>query len=115
MTNIFPEPILRLPEADIPLKGISAYLSQGENHQVIFMYFGEDVDLPEHSHKSQWGVVFEGKLDLTIGGVKKTYLKGDHYFIPEGVRHSGHIYAGLNVMDYFDQKDRYGIKPGQRL
>ena len=37
MTSIFPEPILNLPEADIPLEGIKAYLSQGENYQIIFM------------------------------------------------------------------------------
>ncbi|CUH96683.1 hypothetical protein P22_2773 [Propionispora sp. 2/2-37] len=32
--SIFPEPILKLPEADIPLQGIRAYLSQGDNHQI---------------------------------------------------------------------------------
>jgi mannose-6-phosphate isomerase-like protein (cupin superfamily) len=110
MANNFPEPILKLPEADIPLKGITAYLSQGENNQIIFMYFNEDVELPEHSHKAQWGTVFEGKLELTIGGIKKTYTRGDTYYIPDGVKHSGFIYGGLNVMDYFDQKDRYAQK-----
>ena len=54
MKSIFPEPILNLPEADIPIKGINAYLSQGNNHQVIFMSFSEDVDLPEHFHESQY-------------------------------------------------------------
>jgi hypothetical protein len=29
----FPEPILNLPEADIPLKGVNAFLSQGLDHQ----------------------------------------------------------------------------------
>jgi quercetin dioxygenase-like cupin family protein len=106
----FPEPILNLPEADIPLKGIKAYLSQGENHQIIFMEFNEDVELPEHSHESQWGIVLEGKIDLTIDEVKKTFVKGDRYFIPEGVKHSGKIYAGYADMTYFDQKSRYKIK-----
>ncbi|MBO8138712.1 MAG: cupin domain-containing protein [Desulfotomaculum sp.] len=110
MPNIFPEPIRNLPEADIPLKGVKAFLSQGGNHQIIFMEFSEDVDLPEHSHKSQWGVVLEGKIDLVIGGIKHTYTKGDSYFIPEGVSHSGRIYAGFAVVEYFDQKDRYKAK-----
>ena len=44
--EIFPEPVLNLPEADIPLEGITAYLSQGDNHQIIFMKFQKDVDFP---------------------------------------------------------------------
>lgn len=39
--DIFPEPILSFPQADIPLRGIQAYLSQGDNNQVIFMEFSE--------------------------------------------------------------------------
>ena len=34
MTEIFPDPIRNLPEADIPLEGIKAYLSQAETHQI---------------------------------------------------------------------------------
>jgi len=110
MKSIFPEPILNLPEADIPLKGINAYLSQGSNHQIIFMSFSEDVDLPEHSHESQWGIVLEGKIDLIIDGVKNTYQKGDRYFIPKGVKHSGKIYAGYADITFFNEKDRYRQK-----
>jgi hypothetical protein len=51
MSEIFPEPIRNPPEADIPLSGIKAYLSQAENHQILFMEFSEDVEVPEHS---QW-------------------------------------------------------------
>jgi len=110
MKSIFPEPILNLPEADIPLKGINAYLSQGSNHQIVFMSFSEDVDLPEHSHESQWGIVLEGKIDLIIDGVKNTYQKGDRYFIPEGVKHSGKVYAGYADITFFNEKDRYRQK-----
>lgn len=110
MSKIFPDPVIDLPEADIPLKGIRAYLSQGENHQIIFMEFAEDVDLPEHSHESQWGIVLEGKIELTIDGVRKTYIKGDRYFIPKGIAHSGKIFAGYTDMTFFNQKDRYKEK-----
>lgn len=106
----FPEPIMNLPEADIPLNGVKAYLSQAENHQIIFMEFSEDVDLPEHEHESQWGVVLEGRIDLVINGVQHCYKKGDRYFIPSGVKHSGNIFAGYADMTYFNQKDRYKIK-----
>lgn len=106
----FPEPICKLPEANIELKGIKAYLSQGEKHQIVFMEFNEDVELPEHAHAGQWGVVLSGKIELAIGGIKRTFSKGDCYYIPEGVQHSGKIYAGYADMTYFDQKSRYEIK-----
>ncbi len=105
--SVFPEPILNLPQADIPLDGINAYLSQGDNHQIIFMRFEKDVDLPEHSHEAQWGIVLEGKIQLTIDGITKIYTKGDRYLIPKGVKHSGKIFAGYADMTFFNQKDRY--------
>lgn len=110
MKTIFPEPIENLPQADIPISGVNAFLSQSENHQIIFMEFSEDVDLPEHSHAGQVGFVLEGQVDLIIGGVKHTFRKGDRYYIPSGVRHSGKIHAGYADITYFDQKDRYNSK-----
>lgn len=111
MQQIFPEPIRNLQQADVPLEGLKAYISQSENHQVVFMEFRKDVELPEHSHESQWGVVLEGKIDLTIDGVKRTYTKGDRMFIPKGVKHSAKIYKGYADISFFNQKDRY--KPKQ--
>lgn len=110
MSEVFPDPIRNLPEADIPLKGIKAYLSQSDTHQIIFMEFAEDIELPEHSHAAQIGIVLEGKIDLTIGGKKETYNKGDRYYIPEGVLHSGKIYAGYADITFFDEPDRYSRK-----
>lgn len=112
MQDIFPEPIRQLPEADIPLEGVAAYLSQSDNHQIIFMSFERDTDLPEHSHAAQAGFVLEGKIDLTIDGKQRTFAKGDRYYIPEGVRHSGKIYAGYADITFFGEPDRYGKKMG---
>jgi len=110
MTEIFPEPIRDLPEADIPLDGLKAYLSQADNHQILFMQFDEDVEIPEHSHESQWGVVLEGRIDLTIEGVEHTYTKGDRVFMPKGARHSGRIYAGYADISFFNETNRYKRK-----
>jgi len=52
--SIFPGPILRLPAADIPIDGISAYLAQGEHFQMVFMSFEKDTIVPAHSHAEQW-------------------------------------------------------------
>lgn len=110
MTEIFPEPIRNLPQADILFDGITAYLSQAENHQVIFMEFTEDVEVPQHSHEAQWGVVLAGKIDLTIDGVEHTYTKGDSVFIQKGAKHSAKVYAGYADISFFNQKDRYKLK-----
>lgn len=110
MSDLFPEPILALPEADIPLADVKAYLSQGDGHQIIFMQFAADVDLAEHAHAAQWGIVLEGRIDLSIDGVRGSYSKGDRYYIPPGVKHSGKIYAGYADMTFFGQNDRYGVK-----
>ncbi|MHA2037373.1 MAG: cupin domain-containing protein [Promethearchaeota archaeon] len=110
MSDVFPEPILGLPEADIPLDGVRAHLAQGESFQILFMKFEKDVILEEHSHESQWGVVLEGKIDLTIDGKKHQFKKDDRYFIPKGIKHSGTIYKGYADITYFNQKDRYKIK-----
>jgi quercetin dioxygenase-like cupin family protein len=108
--NLFPDPIASLPQADIPLPGCTAYLLQGANHQIIFMEFAQDADLPAHSHAAQYGVVLEGRIDLTIGGESHTFTKGDRYVIPAGAVHSGKIHAGYADITFFDQADRYGVR-----
>jgi quercetin dioxygenase-like cupin family protein len=110
MSEIFPLAITSLPEADIPLKGARAFLSQGPDHQVLFMEFAEDVNLPEHSHEAQWGIVLEGEIDLVIGGKKHHFTKGQRYFIPAGVKHSGMIHTGYADITFFNVKDRYRVK-----
>ena len=110
LSEIFPEPILKLPKADIPIDGLVAYIVQGVDHQILFMEFGEDVEIPEHSHESQWGIILKGKIDLTINGVLHTFQRGDTYSIPKDVKHSAKIFAGYSDITFFDQKDRYQIK-----
>ena len=110
MTEIFPESIRNLPQADIPLSGIKAYLSQAQNHQILFMEFAEDVEVPEHSHEAQWGVVVAGKIDLTIDDIEHTYSEGDSVFISKGAKHSAKIYAGYADITFFNEKDRWKAK-----
>lgn len=113
MRVVFPSPILHLPQADVPIEGAKAYLSQAADHQVIFMKFSKQVDMPEHSHESQWGIVLEGQIDLTIGGIKRTYLKGDRYYIARGVRHSATIFPGYTDITFFNQANRYQPRKGK--
>jgi mannose-6-phosphate isomerase-like protein (cupin superfamily) len=110
MNRIFPEPITNLPKADIPLDGVTAYLSQSDTNQIIFMQFEKDVDLPVHAHASQMGIVLEGRIELIIDGKKQCFTKGDRYYIPAGVKHSGKIYTGYADITFFNEPDRYAKK-----
>lgn len=76
MQEIFPEPIQTLPMADIPLEGVTAFLSRSETHQILFMQFDEDTILPEHAHAAQIGFILEGRIYFTIDGQLYTYTKG---------------------------------------
>ena len=110
MRSFFPEPIRKLPEANLPFEGVKAYLSQSDDHQIIFMEFSRDVEVPQHAHAAQYAVVIEGRIDMIIGGQARTYTKGDWYFIPEGVVHSAKIYAGYADVTLFNEPSRYRRK-----
>jgi quercetin dioxygenase-like cupin family protein len=110
MEGVFPQPIRNLPQAAIPLQGVTAFLSQGDSCQILFMEFSQDVDLPEHAHAAQVGIVLEGRIDLEIGGERRSFRKGDRYYIPEGVKHRGKIQAGYADITFFADPDRYSVK-----
>ena len=110
MTSIFPKPILSLPEVDFQYSTVKGYLSQADDHQIVFMEFHEDTDIPEHFHRSQWEIVLNGKVDLFYKGSKKTYEQGDTFFIEEGQNHSAHVYKGYASIAFFNEKSRYNAK-----
>jgi len=103
----YPNIIKKLPKIDIPLNGVEAFLMQSKNNQLVFFEFNEDTEIPMHSHGAQWGIVVDGKIELTIGGVMKTYQKGDSYNIKAYEEHGGKIYAGFKAIDFFEDRDRY--------
>jgi len=108
--EFFPDIILRLPEADIPVEGVTGYLMQGDTQQIVFMSFSRDAEIPEHSHEAQWGVIIDGEIELTVDGKTRVLGRGDTYFIPGGVGHSAHAKKGYKDITLFDQVDRYPIK-----
>ena len=110
MASVFPGLIKQLPQADIPFKGIQGWISQGGDHQVVFMEIEPIGKVAEHSHGAQWGIVVEGEMKLTINGITNIYRKGDHYFIPEGMIHSAEFTEKTYVIDYFADRERYKRK-----
>lgn len=92
------------------MEGLEAYLSQASDHQMVFMQLRTAADLPAHAHAAQLCFVLSGKIQLTIDGKKGQYQKGDIYYIPAGVIHSGKVYAGYADIKFFAESDRYRAK-----
>jgi quercetin dioxygenase-like cupin family protein len=107
----YPEVITRLPEADIQVKGIRAWLLQGEKHQLVFFEMEPSAHVPEHCHPYvQWGIMIKGKAELTINGKTRVCEKGDEYTIPAQAQHSAKFLKKSRVMDFFSEKTRYRTK-----
>ena len=107
----FPNVITDLPEADVPIKGVRAWILQGEKHQLVFFEMEPSAQVPEHSHDyPQWGMVIEGKMELTIDGKTRIIEKGDEYVIPAKARHDVRFLSKCRVMDFFSEKTRYRTK-----
>jgi len=106
----FPSFVRSLPEADLPFDGLRGWLLQSDSGQVLFNESDVEVTVPEHSHGDQWGVVIDGRFELTIDGQTRMYSRGDTYFIPMGIAHRARIYPGFRAVDYFADKNRYNPK-----
>jgi quercetin dioxygenase-like cupin family protein len=109
-TAAFPEFVTNLPEADIPFPGVRGRISQAQNHQIIFMDIEPIGKVAPHRHGAQWGIVVEGEMELTIGGVTRRYLAGDSYHIPADVEHAATFLTRVRVIDVFADANRYRAK-----
>ncbi len=109
-STFYPRAILELPQVDLPFKDATAYLMQGVVTQSVFFELPAGAEVPAHSHCAQWGVVLDGRIELTIGGEKKSYSRGDSYFIPAGVVHQAEVPKDAKVLDVFFAADRYRPK-----
>ena len=100
-----------MPEADIPFEGVKAWILQADMSQLVFFEFEADAKVPEHSHGyPQWGIVIDGKMELTINGKPRICVKGDEYVIPAGAKHFARFLCRTRVMDLFSEKNRYKPK-----
>ncbi len=109
-TAAFAKMILQLPQADIPLPGVRAWISQAADHQVVFFDIEPIGEVPPHTHGAQWGIVVDGEMDLTIGGETRRYGPGDSYHIPAGTVHGAKIISHFRAIDVFADADRYKPK-----
>ena len=108
----FPEFIQAFPSIDVPFPEdvVQTAVVRSDAGLVAFFTFLKDMTLPPHAHGAQWGTVVAGELELTIGGETRVYRPGDTYSIPAGVEHGAIIKAGTQVIDVFEEADRYPLK-----
>ncbi len=107
MPTTFPAFVRSLPEADLPFVGLRGWLLTGDSGQVMFLEAEREVEVPEHAHGDQWGVVVAGRLELTVEGETATLQPGRSYVIPAGASHGARLFAGTLVIDYFVERNRY--------
>lgn len=106
----YPDIIKSLPQVDLQIDGVKAWLAQGDTFQIVFFEIQPNVTIPPHSHKAQWGILIEGALSLTIGDKVHELTPGDSYYIPEGVVHAGTAHTFTRAMDFFTEPHRYKTK-----
>jgi quercetin dioxygenase-like cupin family protein len=111
MTEPFPEFIRELPMVDSPLASLRGFMLQTGQALAMFYEIPDGVEVPEHAHGAQWGVVLEGSVEFTIGGETRTYGRGDTYYVPHGVAHRAVLSRGFVGIDVFADADRYQPLP----
>lgn len=63
--------IADLPQADIPVEGVKGYISQAQDHQIVFMEFDRDCDIPPIAMASNGARLFVAK-SISPSPVKNT-------------------------------------------
>ena len=106
----FPDFIEKLPQADVSVRGVQAFLLQAPHHQVAFLKSEQDMTMPEHSHAAQMEIPLEGMAEVTMAGQAKVYGPGEPIYVPAGVAHSGKVKGPYASVIIFDSADRYKLK-----
>jgi len=108
-TADFPPEIMALPKVEVPVAGVEGWCLHDDLKQVVFFVFEEGVSFPDHAHCEQRGIVVSGEMTIEIDGQTNLYQDGDHYRVPEGVRHRATFSKRTVLVDMSDAPDRYRV------
>ena len=108
----YPAFIQGFPSLDVPFPEdvVSCKALRSDAGLAVFFTFHQDVTLPAHSHKGQWGTVLAGEVHLTMNEETRVYRPGESYDIPSGTEHAVFVPAGTMAVDVFEEPDRYPLK-----
>lgn len=108
--GLLPEEVLALPIVEVPVDGVTGFSLKDDEKQIVFFVFEEGVSFPDHAHCAQRGTVISGEMVMEIDGRTNLYQAGDHYHVPEGVKHRTVFGQRTVLVDMSDDPGRFPVR-----
>ncbi|MBC8424712.1 cupin domain-containing protein [bacterium] len=108
--TIWPKEILRLPQVEFHIAGVTGHSLKNSEKQITFFRFDEGTTVPDHSHAAQWGYLVKGEMVLEIEGRTELFQAGDTYHVPGGTKHRTSFSQESYVIDMGDDPERYTLR-----
>lgn len=103
---VFPEFLDKLARFDFPEEdGWARSLSDGGQMLLFTEPNGGSSD--DLSEGAEWGLILEGRCDITVDGATTSYGPGESYLIPGGVPNHKANHPGLIAIDVFEKPDQF--------
>lgn len=95
----FPDLIRQLPEFEGPF---DAYQLSAKSCEVLFASYPAGTSIEPHTHPTRnVGVITEGELFLTVGGVESRFGPGDWYRIEPNEEHSARFDVATSEIEFW--------------
>lgn len=95
----FPDLIRQLPEY---AGAFDAYRLQAENCEVLFASYPAGTSIEPHTHPSEnVGIITQGELFLTVGGIEKRYGPGEWYHIGANEEHAARFEVATSEIEFW--------------
>lgn len=100
MNNVhFPELIRNLPDFDGPF---DAHRLNAAGCEVLFASYPAGTVIELHTHPTEnVGVITQGKLFLTVGGVERSYGPGDWYHLEANEEHAARFAVPTSEIEFW--------------
>jgi len=106
VSQYFP-PFIRALPAPASMFEIDAHIVPSDRVVTMFYEAHDDIEVAQHAHGAQWGVVLVGEMEMVISGESRIYRAGDTYYVPPQAEHLARLRAGYKGIDVFADADRY--------
>ena len=82
-----------------------AWEHNSENLQLFCAYYPAGTVIVDHTHETNnCGIVIQGEIFITIGGVEKSYKTGEWYEVKAGVVHSARTEELTSEIEFWFKK-----------
>ena len=99
----FPDLITDLPDFDGPF---DAHRLVATDCEVLFASYPAGTSIEPHTHVSEnVGVITQGELILTVGGIEKRYATGDWYHLEANEEHAARFEVPTSEIEFWFQRD----------